>query len=58
MAPDEGCRALPLLHERIASEETPMEKGAAQLRLACILESHRACGHENTPIEKLTNFLT
>jgi len=35
MAPDEGRRAIPLLHERITSEETPMEKGAAQLRLAC-----------------------
>ena len=35
IAPDEGRRALPLLHERISSEETPIEKGAAQLRSAC-----------------------
>ena len=35
IAPDEGGRALPLLHERISSEETPIEKGAAQLRSVC-----------------------
>ena len=33
--PDEGGWALPLLHERIGSRETPIEQGARQLRCAC-----------------------
>jgi hypothetical protein len=33
--PEEGCWALPLLHERIVSTDTPIEKGAAQLRSVC-----------------------
>ena len=34
MPPDEGSGAVPLLHERIASTQTPIEKAAAQLRCA------------------------
>jgi len=33
--PDGGSWTLPLLHERIVSTETPIGKGAAQLRSAC-----------------------
>ena len=33
---DAGCWALPLVHERIVSTETPIEKGAAQLRSVCV----------------------
>ena len=32
---EKGSWALPLFHERIVSTETPIEKGAAQLRAAC-----------------------
>jgi hypothetical protein len=32
---DQGSWALPLLHERITSAETPIEKAAAQLRQVC-----------------------
>jgi len=32
---EKGSWAIPLLHERIVSTETPIEKGAAQLRAAC-----------------------
>lgn len=35
LPPDEGGWPLPLLHERIVSGETPIEKGAAQLQSAC-----------------------
>lgn len=31
----EGSWALPLLHERLTSEETPLQKAASQLRLVC-----------------------
>ena len=34
LPPDEARWALPLVHERIASTETPIDKGAAQLRSA------------------------
>lgn len=51
---DQGSWTLPLLHERITSFETPLEKAAEQLQQVCAQLSHRplslwdseyGCGH-------------